>query len=86
MPEGQLAAAFRAHIERAPLNDLPDGLQDPWTVADLLKDNTEPMPVSLCILLRLPAHSIYAHGARVLKARIMAEARSEDDERKREKK
>ncbi|HEV2751655.1 MAG TPA: hypothetical protein VGV12_14125 [Gemmatimonadales bacterium] len=84
MPEPQLAAAFRAHVERASLDNVAVVLRDPWTVAGLLKDNTEPMPASLCVLLRVPPHSIYANGAREIKARIMAEARSDDD-RKRDK-
>ena len=41
MADAQLLAAFRAHIERRiALDDIPVMLRDPWTVADLLKDNT----------------------------------------------
>ena len=60
MIDGQLLAAFRAHVERRVfLDDLPIVLRDAWTVADLLRDNTEPMPASLCVLLRMAPCSIY---------------------------
>jgi len=82
VPDAQVLAAFRAHVERhILLNDLPKVLRDPWTVADLLKDNTEPMPASLCVLLRMPLGSIYAHGARELKTWIIQEAEREGRER-----
>jgi len=79
MADDQVLAAFRAHVERRiSLDDIPVVLRDPWTVAELLKDNTDPMPTSLCVLLRVSPGTIYAHGACELKERILQQAKGED--------
>lgn len=74
VPEPPLIAAFRAHIERRlSLDGVPPELRDPLSVCDLLRDNAEPMPTSLCVLLRLPPRSSYAQGVRELRGRLVKE-------------